>query len=306
MPGYPGIPRSSPSSAEAPLTSELTSSSSPSPSSTDAVSAVLVELDATVQASFSQGTRAAASGTSAQPRKANASQSTAAAHGSVTHSNLWSWDVILGLDELVGGVLAHLLAWLNLLETIIICVGHLEASLLLGRRRPHGKVIGGLVLLVLSRVQLALLTKTLSFNITLSCDLFGTRFIQQAHVTAVQQLGHELACLKAIKAKGFELDTKVGVVLSDDLDDDTDTNSQRVATAKHVTDQLLDAWLGDKLTGKLVRTDALLLVLGGVGRDSDDGFDEVTSSGLNNPVVLGTKAGEEARDNVFGVQPLDK
>jgi hypothetical protein len=60
------------------------------------------------------------------------------------------------------------------------------------------------------------------------------------------------------------------------------------------------------LTGELVGADALLLVLGGVGRDGDDGFDEITSSGLNNPVVLGAKAGKEARDDVFGVQPLEK
>jgi hypothetical protein len=60
------------------------------------------------------------------------------------------------------------------------------------------------------------------------------------------------------------------------------------------------------LAGELVGTDALLLVLGGIGRDGDDGFNEITSGGLNNPVVLGAKAREEARDDVFGVQPLEK
>ncbi|KAI6763952.1 hypothetical protein HG530_007741 [Fusarium avenaceum] len=79
----------------------------------------------------------------------------------------------------------------------------------------------------------------------------------------------------------------------------------QVATAEHVTNELLNAWLGDELTSKLVGTDTLLLVLRGIGRNGDNGFDEVTSGGLDDPVVFGAETGKEAWDDIFRKQPLE-
>ena len=89
---------------------------------------------------------------------------------------------------------------------------------------------------------------------------------------------------------GAHIGVVVGVVLPDDLDDDADADSQRVPAAKHVADELLDARLGHELAGEFVGANALLLVLRGVRRDGDDGFDEVAGSGLHDPAVFGVQA----------------
>lgn len=96
----------------------------------------------------------------------------------------------------------------------------------------------------------------------------------------------------------------VGIVLSDDLDYDAHADSKGVPTAEHVTDNLFDARPRHELTSELVGANAGLLILGGIGRDGDDGLDEVASSGLRGPAMLRSEEGEERGNDILGIEPL--
>ena len=73
---------------------------------------------------------------------------------------------------------------------------------------------------------------------------------------------------------------------------------------KHVSNELLNTLLRYELPSELIGTNALLFILGRIGRNGNDGFDEITGGSLDDPAVFGTDEGKESRNNVFGVEPL--
>ena len=85
---------------------------------------------------------------------------------------------------------------------------------------------------------------------------------------------------------GTDIRVVVRVILPDDFDDNAYTHSKRVTATEHVPNELLHARPRYQLSRELVGANALLLVLRCIGRDGNDGLDEVTRSGLDDPAVL--------------------
>ena len=178
---------------------------------------------------------------------------------------------------------------------------------------------------------------------------FAPRFVEQAHVAAVKQFGHELARLETIEAEGLDdlarghrqstalrrgtntvvgrrsigiederhegrnalgkhakkrsqvdripagrhgvearsdVRVVIGVVLSDHLDNDADSNGECAAAREHILDEVSDAGHRYQLSSERVRTDAGLFVLGRVGRDGNDRLQEIPGGGLRRSRVV--------------------
>lgn len=79
---------------------------------------------------------------------------------------------------------------------------------------------------------------------------------------------------------------------------------ERVSSVQHVANHLFDAGFGDELSGELVWSYHLCVLGSGVGRNGDDGFEEVAGRCLMVGRLVRCQVRDELGDKILGLQPL--